>query len=348
MKINFFYPKSSLAKGVFAVFAFAAFFAGTVFIFGRQTPEEKLQAQIEKVVPLTDEEKILVAQKLQELSRDSDQDGLKDWEEIIYRTDASNADTDGDGTKDGEEIKQNRNPLVKGPNDAGEQARQEALVAEDEQKFKNNRTYDFLKKIAGAIGPQLAPDGQITKEELNSAAYQELTEEITNLQDQTPKELLPITITKADLKISPQNDFASVKKYFNAVNDVYQKTFWALKEDDLLILNGAFENNDFSGLKKIDEIVSAFGSSFKEVKKIPVPDGYEDFAIKELNYLALGKFIVENFRYADQDPLNTLYMVKARVNQMLATREFHQQTGKELAQKGIVFEPKESAYLLFQ
>src|SRR3989344_3970213 len=257
MKINFFYPKSSLAKGVFAVFAFAAFFAGTVFIFGRQTPEEKLQAQIEKVVPLTDEEKILVAQKLQELSRDSDQDGLKDWEEIIYRTDASNADTDGDGTKDGEEIKQNRNPLVKGPNDAGEQARQEELV--------------------------------------------------------------PITITKADLKISPQNDFASVKKYFNAVNDVYQKTFWALKEDDLLILNGAFENNDFSGLKKIDEIVSAFGSSFKEVKKIPVPDGYEDFAIKELNYLALGKFIVENFRYADQDPLNTLYMVKARVNQMLAT-----------------------------
>ncbi|MDP3769418.1 MAG: hypothetical protein U1A25_03160 [Candidatus Sungbacteria bacterium] len=42
---------------------------------------------------------------------DNDNDGLKDWEEIIMKTDPHNPDTDGDGTPDGEEIEQNRLPL---------------------------------------------------------------------------------------------------------------------------------------------------------------------------------------------------------------------------------------------
>ncbi|MEK7541563.1 MAG: hypothetical protein AAB533_01815, partial [Patescibacteria group bacterium] len=45
------------------------------------------------------------------LTRDQDADGLKDWEEGIFRTDPQNPDTDADGTPDGEEIKQNRDPL---------------------------------------------------------------------------------------------------------------------------------------------------------------------------------------------------------------------------------------------
>ena len=52
------------------------------------------------------------------IEKDSDNDGLKDWEEIIWKTDPNNADADGDGIKDGDEVKANRNPLVKGPNDS--------------------------------------------------------------------------------------------------------------------------------------------------------------------------------------------------------------------------------------
>ncbi len=48
---------------------------------------------------------------------DSDNDGLPDWEEALYGTDAHNPDTDGDGTPDGKEVTLGRNPLVKGPKD---------------------------------------------------------------------------------------------------------------------------------------------------------------------------------------------------------------------------------------
>src|SRR3989338_5123125 len=51
------------------------------------------------------------------LNRDRDGDGLKDWEEELWKTDMEKADTDGDGTTDGDEILTERDPLTPGPND---------------------------------------------------------------------------------------------------------------------------------------------------------------------------------------------------------------------------------------
>lgn len=48
---------------------------------------------------------------------DSDNDGLKDWEEELWQTDPNNPDTDGDEFKDGEEIIANHSPLIKAPED---------------------------------------------------------------------------------------------------------------------------------------------------------------------------------------------------------------------------------------
>jgi len=53
----------------------------------------------------------------EEIAKDSDGDGLKDWEEALWKTDPNNPDTDGDGTPDGQEIKEGRDPLVPGPDD---------------------------------------------------------------------------------------------------------------------------------------------------------------------------------------------------------------------------------------
>ena len=51
------------------------------------------------------------------LSKDSDNDGLKDWEEALWKTDAHNPDTDGDGTTDNHEILAKRDPRKPGPDD---------------------------------------------------------------------------------------------------------------------------------------------------------------------------------------------------------------------------------------
>ena len=51
---------------------------------------------------------------LENLSPDSDNDGLSDDYEIQLSTDPFNPDTDGDGMNDGDELKAHRNPLIKG------------------------------------------------------------------------------------------------------------------------------------------------------------------------------------------------------------------------------------------
>src|SRR3989344_5268420 len=51
------------------------------------------------------------------LAKDTDEDGLKDWEEQLWKSDPLKPDSDSDGTPDGLEIKNGRNPTVAGPND---------------------------------------------------------------------------------------------------------------------------------------------------------------------------------------------------------------------------------------
>jgi len=51
-------------------------------------------------------------------NKDSDNDGLKDWQEIqIYKTDPCRQDTDGDGYLDGEEVVSGYDPAKKAPGD---------------------------------------------------------------------------------------------------------------------------------------------------------------------------------------------------------------------------------------
>lgn len=51
------------------------------------------------------------------LLQDVDGDGLKEWEEALWKTDPLNPDTDGDRSLDGDETTHNRNPLKRGPAD---------------------------------------------------------------------------------------------------------------------------------------------------------------------------------------------------------------------------------------
>lgn len=85
------------------------------------------------------------------VSVDSDGDGLLDWEESLWRTDPLNADTDGDGTNDGDEVDAGRNPTKAGPDDALQDLEQK-IIAElesktvDEDTLTNQLTTDFVTK----------------------------------------------------------------------------------------------------------------------------------------------------------------------------------------------------------
>src|SRR3989338_5773509 len=79
----------------------------------------------------------VVLEQTSQLDADSDADGLKDWEELLWKTDPNKEDTDGDGINDNEEITLNRNPLKAGPND--KISEKEDLVAQEKAVSDSNQ-----------------------------------------------------------------------------------------------------------------------------------------------------------------------------------------------------------------
>lgn len=104
-------------KGIAAVnFLVLILLIGTVsFIITSQLTKKTAELANSPSTPLSTvvkkDDPLSIAQK------DTDGDGLKDWEEIIIRTDPHNPDTDGDGIPDGQEIEQQRSPVKAGPHD---------------------------------------------------------------------------------------------------------------------------------------------------------------------------------------------------------------------------------------
>jgi len=107
-------PKKGITTVHFLVILLLVGFAGFI-ITSQLTKKQAFQTSPQSTPSLIahtiQDDSLSIAQK------DSDSDGIKDWEEVIIRTDPNNPDTDGDGVLDGKETEQQRSPVKAGPND---------------------------------------------------------------------------------------------------------------------------------------------------------------------------------------------------------------------------------------
>lgn len=257
------------------------------------------------------ENEALVATSLPKSSLDSDNDGLKDWKEALNVYSSGVAEVAEDSIL---------------PTGVSEQA---------------NLTEYITQAFSQSVGPRLLTgQGEVRPEDFKAIQnYLPSGEEILG---QVPK------VNTRELHISEDTRPEAVKNYFNQVYLVYEKNLLTLPEDDLAIVARAFQNENFSELGKIDSILLAFDKSISEIKKISVPKGLENFALKELNYLLKTRRAVEILRNAGADPLAAMAILQLRVSLMSEVNNFHQDTKKELLKNGISFESGEGGYILFQ
>lgn len=305
--------------------------------------EEQTPAQTEQ----KNSQPTIDQQKLAELNKDSDGDGLKDWEEAIYGTDPHNPDTDGDGTPDGEEIKQGRDPLKKGPNDKIQKpADLSASSASGDSQLsglEQNLTQSFTQGLIQNYIPGLLAQGK-TVDGLSSNA--DIENYIADLKNQDLLANAP-KITGDDITILQQNDPAAIKDYFNKLYVAYAQTIGKPKKDDITILNEALNNNDFSLLAQLDEVIQAFGDGIGAAEKIPVPSDYAPFLLRELNYFSKIKRAVEIFRHSDIDPIASLVTLAPRIELIKNIATLHKETGTLAKSKGIIFSKDEGGGKLF-
>lgn len=233
---------------------------------------------------------LLREEQLKKLNQDTDKDGLKDWEEAIYRTDPTKADTDADGTKDGDEIAMNRDPLIKGPKD--QMATSTDEIANSPYLLPNNLTGLLAEKFGvNVIVPKIS--GSQRPLDLEGIANRITDETLSNTARQN-------YFTEKDVKITQDNSAKAFENYSLAMVES-DTVFFGITRSPLEIFADALARDDFSSLNLLDPYLVAYDKKIERLKSITTPSQLVSFHYQNMNLVLAQKDAVRRIRGAERD-----------------------------------------------
>lgn len=272
------------------------------------------------------------------LAKDSDSDGLKDWEEELWKTDPLNSDTDADGATDGQEIKQGRDPLIAGPNDkldtdtvANKVNNELEKDLTETDKFSREL---FMKIVAAGQSPTPPTEADF-QNFLNSAIANEVNAQKTK------------TYEASDFQVDTEETPEKIKNYGNAIATILKKPPVQKLEYEIDIVNRAETNQDPSELKKLDGNIAAYEKLKKDLLALSVPQSALSVHTALVNSVAAMAWSITGLKYILTDPLKALpgvagYADNAQ-NFSIATEMLKNYFGNG----NITFEPKDDGYRFF-
>ncbi len=269
--------------------------------------------------------------------KDSDNDDLKDWEEVLWHTDPHNPDTDHDGTPDGEEVKESRDPALAGPNDKitqGVVLKKFLQSAEAPDLNPTERlSQDFFAEYLAARNSGTAlSDDQKSKLIENIAGSQDLSAPKTNIYG------------LGDVKTSPDTSAAAIRNYGNTLGSIIIKNSTADLEGELDILQTALQNQDKAKLDELDPIIARYKEVIKESLTVNVPATAVNLQIEFLNATNDLTESISKMKIVLEDPVSTLKNLtlysQGRSELIQAVSDFN----TFFLKNGVLFAPNEYGY----
>jgi len=265
---------------------------------------------------------------------DTDNDGLKDWEEDLWKTDKSDSDTDKDGVSDFEEVRNGRNPLVAGPNDIL-----------DPEEFRN--------KVNQAIESDLTETDKFSR--LLFSKY------ISGMNDGPPNTAeyadflidYAIQAENGDISLKENSDFKimadteqNMKNYGNALGKLIREQSEKHKGNEIEILESAINAESSKKMEGLNEPIARYRGIEAGMAQMQVPQSFVSTHTKLTNLIGLMAFSVENMKYLLDDPVKGL----GGVSMYPDSADLMARTMGELKNlfliKKIVFNSKEDGYLI--
>ncbi len=238
-------------------------------------------------------------------NKDSDNDGLMDWQETTWQTNPCQPDSDGDGYLDGEEVASGYNPTIPAPNDE--------LTDQDPTKprtLPNNLTLALAESLRKRIINQglesvtnpLEPADLTTSNRLVNTAIQE------TINQATGEFSLP-NISDEEIVISTDISATAVQSYAGKIIEAIEQ--WEVKtsieqsalfESESELFYYAIQNRDFT---EIDKYIKFYQGAAEEFKQIPVPSHFKDIHKEQIGIFWVTANIFRAVKQIDQDPLKT-------------------------------------------
>lgn len=249
---------------------------------------------------------------------DTDNDGLKDWEEDLYKTDPLNPDTDNDGYLDGEEINSGHNPLVKGPDDnqvfyplpVGDKYNiTDKLLGDFDAIAKSYivQKDQYLKDHPEITNPEqyLAQTTQSTLDEMFKRAMlyneKDWLEKATTILQQIP-ELFSIEVSDNNIIVTEDNTPENTKIYTGKLISYLNSKDFFLKEGNLVLLKDSLIQNEFS---QLNEIIKSNDIEIEKLVATTVPSSWKEVHKKMLKIAITMRNIFVSVRGFETDPIKT-------------------------------------------
>ncbi|MDP3795312.1 MAG: hypothetical protein Q8R13_05345 [bacterium] len=240
-------------------------------------------------------------------TKDSDGDGLFDWEETTIGTDPYNADTDHDGYLDGEEVVSGYNPLVQAPNDAQPGSRAPRALPQ-------TLSAAITRRIAGTVTESVAQ--ALSKK---GAAGLQDPEEIARLID----EAVPASVV-AELQsiLNPSIDVAAFTidrdtsktariKYLQTVMQITRELDQRApdpRKSEMAVLSEAVT------ALRTDHVLAyrdIYNEAENQIKALPVPASLVPLHQEILSIMHIFRSIHQAVSDFDKDPLKTTLALQA-------------------------------------
>lgn len=250
-------------------------------------------------------------------NRDSDSDGLKDWEESVYGTDPLNPDTDADGYLDGEEIYSGHDPLKPARSEGGDAYFE--FSSKDRKEGEKPQGDNLTQSLVHLMSGELFNKATQINETLDAETPEEAAQRIVGA-DNFQQSILAMMgslqgprIEDGEIKISNINSIPEFQQYFQALGaaikispkdripgleDVIKESSDVQKE---------FFQNIASRPRNTDPktLFSNIESTIANIKNLTVPS-----ELKEVHKKFLGLFVFfRNLMLAkvdESDPLKAL------------------------------------------
>jgi len=237
-------------------------------------------------------------------TKDSDNDGLKDWQEIqLYKTDPCKQDSDGDGYFDGEEVASGYDPAKKAPGDE-----LPGTMPKTPRPLPNNLTIALQQKLSeqlrqDKISPLDANGNLLSSTELEQfPGIQQAVWEITQHKDQI---FAPEPIDKNQIKIIADNSRSAIVQYASEAShalDYEKNPEIQVSEDEPAMFQKAMESSDFS---ELDFNLNNLRNTYKTLKTLSVPSDLLLLHKEQLEIFSSLIKIYEAVKNIDSDPLRT-------------------------------------------
>ena len=247
----------------------------------------------------------LTQKALVESERDSDSDGLEDWEELLWKTDAHMADTDGDGTSDGDEALGGRDPTVAGPNDSIERSTAPAPKGVSEGGGDDGSATAALGKELLSQYFALKQSGGTVDEETTKRLVEGSLESVSDAR-------VVRTFTTADIIIADSDSKRAIRDYGNTMGAIITRYSPAAGfENEVAIFNRALLSDNKTELAKLDPLIVGYRAIRDGTLATEVPLPASVVHLRMVNALERYSATVAGLRGLFSDPLIALLSFNA-------------------------------------